>query len=106
MDVAVKGRLVVNGITATHRATLAGAGIGLLASYMVEDDLAQGRLVRVLEDYRSAELPVSAVYPHRLYLTAKVQRFVDLLAERVARYGLGDGPPAPGSTPGSVRRRR
>ena len=106
VDVAVKGRLTVNGITATHRATLAGAGIGLLASYIVEDDLAQGRLVRVLEDYRSAELPVSAVYPHRLYLTAKVQRFVDFLAERVGRYGLGDGPPAPGSTPGSVRRRR
>jgi DNA-binding transcriptional LysR family regulator len=46
VDVAIKGRLTVNGITAAHRATLAGAGIGLLASYIVEEDIAQGRLAR------------------------------------------------------------
>jgi len=106
VDVQVGGRLVVNGIMATHRATLAGAGIGLLATYMIEDDLARGRLVRVLEDYRSAELPVSAVYPHRMYLAAKVKTFVDFLADRVARYGLGDEAPAAAPRGGRTKRRR
>lgn len=94
VEVEVGGRLVVNGIVAAHRATLAGAGIGLMASYMVEDDLANGRLVRVLGEHCSAELPVSAVYPHRTYLAAKVKAFVDFLAARVARFGLGEVPVA------------
>jgi LysR family transcriptional regulator, regulator for bpeEF and oprC len=106
VDVAIKGRLTVNDITATHRATLAGAGIGLLASYIVKEGIAPGRLVRLLEDHRAAELPVSAVYPHRMYLAAKVQGFVDGLAERVARYGLGEAPPVREPGPAPVRRRR
>jgi DNA-binding transcriptional LysR family regulator len=70
---------------------------------MVEEDLAHGRLVRVLDGYRAPDLPVSAVYPHRLYLAAKVQRFVDFLADRVARFGLGEGPSVPGPDPGPVQ---
>lgn len=106
VEVEIRGRLVVNGIMATHRATLAGAGIGLLATYMIEEDLASGRLVRVLADYRSAELPVSAVYPHRMYLAAKVKTFVDFLADRVARHGLGEGSTAVGSRGVTKGRRR
>lgn len=89
-EVNVAGRLVVTGIAASHQATLAGAGIGLLASHVIETDLAEGRLQRVLVDYQSARLPISAVYPHRRYLTAKVQRFVEFLAERMGEYGLAE----------------
>ena len=89
-EVEVGGRLVVNGIVASHQATLAGAGIGLLACHVIEADIAAGRLQRVLQDYRSARLPISAVYPHRRYLTAKVQRFVEFLGSRMASYGLAD----------------
>ena len=89
-EVDIGGRLVVNGIVASHEATLAGAGIGLLACHVIEADLAAGRLQRVLQDYQSARLPISAVYPHRRYLTAKVQRFVECLGERMGAYGLGE----------------
>lgn len=106
MDVPVRGRLVVNGITDTHRAMRAGAGIGLLASYMVEDDIAHGRLVRLLDGCRAAELPVSAVYPHRMCLAVKVKTFVDFLADRVARHGLGGAAPAAAPGPGGGKRRR
>ena len=87
-EVDVGGRLMVNGIVASHEATLAGTGIGLLACHVIEEDLAAGRLQRVLQDYQSAQLPISAVYPHRRYLTAKVQRFVEFLGARMAQYGL------------------
>ena len=88
VDIDIDGRLILNGIMASHRATLAGAGIGLLAAYMVEDDLAAGRLVRVLDAYPSLALPISAVYPHRRHLAAKVQAFVDFLATRTTRSGF------------------
>ena len=99
-EVEVGGRLVVNGIVASHQATLAGVGIGLLACHVIEADVAAGRLQRVLQDYRSARLPISAVYPHRLYLTAKVQRFVEFLGSRMAGYGLAD--PASAENIGTV----
>jgi DNA-binding transcriptional LysR family regulator len=92
-DIDIRGRLIVNGIMACHRATLAGAGIGLLAAYMVEDELSRGTLVRVLDDYQSSALPISAVYPHRQYLAAKVKTFVDFIAGRIGAHGLdGCGP--------------
>ena len=103
VEVEVDGRLIVNGIMATHRATLAGAGIGLLAAYMIEDDLESGRLVRVLDQYHAAELPISAVYPHRQYLAAKVKTFVEFLTDRIASYGLLGAPVRPRV---SARRRR
>jgi DNA-binding transcriptional LysR family regulator len=81
-DIDIGGRLVLNGIGACHRATLAGAGIGLLAAYMVDEDLARGSLVQVLAAHPSVVLPISAVYPHRRHLAAKVTAFVEFLAAR------------------------
>ena len=88
LEIAIAGPLVVNGIMATHQATLAGAGIGLLAAHLVAADVDNGRLVRVLEAYEAPELPINAVYPHRQYLAAKVQKFVEFLRARLAEYGL------------------
>lgn len=57
---------------------------------MAVADQAEGRLQRVLGNCQSARLPISAVYPHRRYLTAEVQRFVEFLAERMSGYGLAE----------------
>jgi DNA-binding transcriptional LysR family regulator len=110
LEIAITGPLVVNGIMATHQATLAGAGIGLLAAHLVAADLESDRLVRVLEAYEAPELPINAVYPHRQYLAAKVQKFVEFLRARLADYGLGPAaastPPKKRATSGAGSRRR
>lgn len=62
-------------------AALGGAGIVFQPHFIVDDDIAAGRLVRVLADWQSAELGVYAVYPSRKHLSAKVRTFVDFLAE-------------------------
>jgi hypothetical protein len=46
---------------------------------LVADDLEQGRLVRLLPQYRPVEFSMNAVYPHRHHLSAKVRSFIDLL---------------------------
>ena len=62
-------------------AALAGAGIAFQPEFIVGDDLAAGRLVRLLPAWQSAELGVYAVYPSRKHLSAKVRTFVDFVAD-------------------------
>jgi len=60
-------------------ALLAGAGIGTLATYTAVDDLVDGKLVRVLPNYRLRPFTVFAVYPSRRYLDAKVRTLLEHL---------------------------
>ncbi|HZX33263.1 MAG TPA: substrate binding domain-containing protein, partial [Rhodocyclaceae bacterium] len=63
--------------------TLARAGGGLFQIYrfIVEDDLRQGRLVEVLQDYGGRSRPFSILYPQNRHLSAKVRAFVDFMLE-------------------------
>ena len=80
-------------ITFRHRANngrmlaamaVAGVGIALEPDFIVADEVRAGRLVRVLPDHQPPRSPISAVYPSRRHLSAKVRSFVDFLAERYA----------------------
>jgi len=51
--------------------------------YQVAEDLAAGRLVRVLEAFETPPLPVNAVYHSPRLMAARVRVFLDLLALRV-----------------------
>jgi DNA-binding transcriptional LysR family regulator len=86
-------------ITFRHRsnngsmlAALAAAGVGvtLEPDFIVAPALREGRLVRVLADYRTPRAPISAVYPSRRHLSAKVRSFVDFLAERYAGSSIAE----------------
>jgi DNA-binding transcriptional LysR family regulator len=59
-----------------------GRAISLAPSFLVSEDLAEGRLVRLLPEYRGVEFAINAVYPNRSHLPTKVRLFIDLLAER------------------------
>jgi DNA-binding transcriptional LysR family regulator len=64
-----------------REACMAGAGILLASSISVWQALAEGRLARVLPEWRIADVGIHAMYPHRRHLPAKVRSFVDFLAE-------------------------
>jgi DNA-binding transcriptional LysR family regulator len=83
-SVRISGSLVTNSGEALRRMVLEGAGIGLLAGFLVSDDLDAGRLVRLLPEYRPVELSMNAVYPHRHHLSAKVRTFIDMLVNHSA----------------------
>lgn len=78
-SVRISGSLVTNSGEALRRMVIDGAGIGLLAGFLVSDDLDAGRLVRLLPEYRPVEMSMNAVYPHRHHLSAKVRTFIDML---------------------------
>jgi DNA-binding transcriptional LysR family regulator len=85
-SVRVSGNLVTNSGETLRTAALQGVGISLAAGFLVAEDLEQGRLVRLLPEYRSVEFSMNAVYPHRHHLSAKVRSFIDLLAHHSAEH--------------------
>ena len=82
--VQVSGNLISNSGETLRRAALDGIGITLAPGFLIHDDLEEGRLVRLLPEYRPVELSMNAVYPHRHHLSAKVRTFIDMLAHHSA----------------------
>jgi DNA-binding transcriptional LysR family regulator len=80
-SVKVSGNLTSNSGDTLRTAALQGVGILLAPGFLIADDLDQGRLVRLLPEYRPVEFSMNAVYPHRHHLSAKVRSFIDLLAQ-------------------------
>lgn len=81
MQVAHPGRLNLDSSEAMRAAALAGFGLVNLPTYILGEDLHQGRLVEVLEDWRPAPDAIRLVYPTRRHLSPRVRTFIDLLVE-------------------------
>ena len=66
--------------TLMHYACLEGMGFAFLPKWLVSDDLAAGRLERVLPEKMFFAGKLLAVYPSRKYLSVKVRSFLDFIA--------------------------
>lgn len=84
--VKVSGSVVTNSAETLRHLAVSGRAMSLAPSFLVSDDLAEGRLVPLLPDYRGVEFTISAVYPNRSHLPTKVRLFIDLLADRFAEH--------------------
>ncbi len=85
-SVRVSGNLVTNSAEALRLMALDGHGLFLAPSFLIAEDLAAGRLVRLLDDYHPVEFAINAIYPHRHHVSSKMRRFLDLMVERFAEH--------------------
>jgi DNA-binding transcriptional LysR family regulator len=76
-NIPVKGRISVNSYPMLKGATLKHAGIGRLPLYLIETELENGELIRLLEDYEYEKLPIYLVYPYQKSLPLKLLRFIE-----------------------------
>ncbi|HEY7576836.1 MAG TPA: LysR family transcriptional regulator [Acetobacteraceae bacterium] len=86
-EVPIYGRLQVNNAMLRRDAARAGAGILLCADYLVEEDFANGRLVRLLPEHKPAGNALHAVSPAYRAATPKVRSLVNHLT---AQLGAAD----------------
>jgi DNA-binding transcriptional LysR family regulator len=84
VEVAASGRFTLNSVGMIRRLATLDIGIALLAEDIVADDLANGRLRRVLPRWQASPISVYAITETRL-LPAKTQRFIEFLRERLGR---------------------
>ena len=77
------GRLRVDDVETRLRAARDGRGVAQLLSYQVADDLAAGKLVRLLQAWESPPLPVHLVTKGRAHRAPKIDAFVAFAAKRL-----------------------
>jgi len=94
VEVPITPVLRADNIEALRHAALAGLGIALIATSVADEDLAAGRLVPILTDWRLPESDVSIVYPNAPFVPRKVRALVAFLSERFSA-----GPPWERSRP-------
>jgi len=73
--------------TLTLHAVRADMGIAYMPTWLIDEDIAQGRLLRLLPDFEATPVTLFAVYTSRQYMAPKLRTFIDFLGERL-------GPPA------------
>ena len=82
--VEVVGRFQLNSVGMMRRLATLDLGIVLMPEAMVADELASGRLQRVLPLWQGIPVPVYAMTETRL-LPAKTQRFIEFLRDRLGQ---------------------
>lgn len=87
--VPFKPRLMTDDLSAIREATLAGVGIAQMPNLMIADDLAKGDLITLLDDWRSPNISVYAIFPSRRGLLPSVRELITHLAEECTPYRTG-----------------
>lgn len=86
-EVAVGGAVTLSSALAVHSCAVAGLGPALLADWMVDADIAAGRLVELFQGYRATatefETAAWLIFPSRAYLPEKVRAMIDYLRQEL-----------------------
>jgi DNA-binding transcriptional LysR family regulator len=79
--VDVDGPLTLDDMPMMLEAALAGVGFGLLTEWSVVDDIAAGRLVRVLDEWSPSFPGLRLYYPGRRHVPPGLRALIDLINE-------------------------
>lgn len=72
-------RMSTDSLYALRSATLRGVGVSIGSAWVLADDLAAGRLVRLVPQWEAPPLPVNLVYPHARFYPARLRYFVEMM---------------------------
>lgn len=82
IEIDVPGSLTLDEMTLMMEATLAGAGLAYLSEWSVEEHIAAGRLIPVLEDWSPPYPGLCLYYPGRRHVPAGLRALIDLIKAR------------------------
>lgn len=78
-----RSRLRLDNGEAIRDAALSGLGIAYLPDFLVNEELATGRLKQVLTGVEGEEVRIVTLYPNKRLLEPRVRRFIDLMVEEL-----------------------
>jgi DNA-binding transcriptional LysR family regulator len=87
IEFPIRARVRTASTISLHRCVRDGLGVSLLVDWLVGSDIDNGKLSRVLPEWRIAagegETAVWVVYPSRAFLPLKTRKFIDFVRARV-----------------------
>jgi DNA-binding transcriptional LysR family regulator len=85
-NVRVSGNLLTSSLELLRVTASKGGGVLLAPCLFIRKEIETGALLPLMPEYRTIEFGLSAMYPHRRHLPAKVRSFIDLLVERFSEH--------------------
>jgi DNA-binding transcriptional LysR family regulator len=85
-SVTVQGRYRVNDADAVRSLAIAAQGIAIQAEFNATDDIAAGRLVRILSGWRLPVSPITARVASAKFIPNRVALFIDYLRDALPPY--------------------
>ncbi|USD67841.1 LysR family transcriptional regulator [Vibrio sp. SCSIO 43136] len=83
VSVTVDNTIMTNSAQMEIAMCLAGQGITRLPVDHVQEELAQGKLVELFEDWPKFPLALYLVYPSRKHMSPKVRSFIEFVIEKI-----------------------
>ncbi|VVE30903.1 HTH-type transcriptional regulator DmlR [Pandoraea pneumonica] len=81
--VAFDARMSTDSLYVLRSAALRGLGVGVSSAWVMAEDVAQGRLIQLLPQWRSTALPMNLIYPYAKHYPARLLRFVEAMRAAV-----------------------
>lgn len=82
ISVAISGNLIINNGEMIRNMATRGMGIARLPGFFVNEAVASGDLVPILEDYLTDVYPISIYYPFNRHMNHSLRTFIDFVFER------------------------
>lgn len=78
-----RGPLTSNSVRMAREATLEGLGVSYLPQFLIEEDIAAGRLIPLLAELVTESIPLHIIFPRGNYALSKVRAFVDFVRDEM-----------------------
>ena len=89
-EILIQGNTIISNAIALQQCAINGMGLALLADWLIDDNIANGELVKLFPDYQvtATDFDTAAwlLYPSRAYIPLKVRVFVEELKKHVLVY--------------------
>lgn len=79
----IKSQYESNSAAVIHQMVLASLGMAICPAWLVDEDIKEKRLVRVLPEYRLPKQNIQLLYPNTFTLPAKTRTFIDYLVSHL-----------------------
>jgi len=77
--------LISEGLTSVFEATRSGLGVAVLPDWLIDKDLKAGRLVRLLPQWKTKDVPIHVVYAAQRLQPTRVSAFIDFAVAYTAK---------------------
>lgn len=81
LSIRVEGRMQTNSSEVLRSALISGVGIGFAPSWLCEDEIKEGRAVRLMPDWDSPRTPIHLIAPAQRKNSIKVRLFSDYVIQ-------------------------